>query len=435
VSEAPEGRVERAARSEPEFSRGYANYVLGLLLVVYVFNFIDRQVLAILLQDIKNELDVSDTAMGFLSGFAFVAFYTLAGIPIGRWADRGSRRAIIGLGLAVWSTMTVACGFAQSFVQLALARFGVGMGEAAGTPPSHSLISDYFPPERRATALSVYAIGVYVGAMIAYLAGGYVKELLGWRMAFILVGLPGVPLALLVRATIREPTRGYWEAAAPPAQAAFSEVLRFVFRKRAYVFLLLAASCQSLVGYGFLAWGPTFLVRVHAMDGIQIGIWLGLVIGLGGGVGAYLGGRIADRLGARDERWYMYLSAIVSLAGAPFAAAFVLLPGQTQALLAFIPFYVLGSMYVGPLWSLGQGLVQVRMRATASAILLFILNIVGLGIGPLLVGALNDALAPRYGDEAIRYSLLLLTAIGAGGSVFFWEGARTLRADLAAARE
>jgi predicted MFS family arabinose efflux permease len=414
-------------------SIGYSRYVLGVLFVVYVFNFIDRQVLAILLDPIKQELGVSDTAMGFLSGFAFAFFYTFAGIPIARWADRASRRSIIALGLGLWSAMTAASGLASSFLQLALARVGVGVGEAAGSPPAHSLISDYFAPERRATALAIYATGVYVGAMIAFLAGGYIREYFDWRIAFLVVGLPGIPLALLVRFTIREPPRGHSESGPADTRAAsMAEVIRFLLKRRSYVYIVTAASCQAMSGYGVLAWGPTFLGRVHQMGGVEIGIWFGLSIGLGGTLGAYLGGAIADRLGVRDRRWYMFLSAIVTLAGVPFVAGFLLLDDTRVALLCFIPFYVLAAMYVGPMLSMTQGLVRLRMRATASAILLFMLNMFGLGAGPLLVGFLNDQLNDRFGLEAIRYSLLVVGIIGGLASVFFLQASRTLREDLLA---
>jgi MFS family permease len=371
--------------------------------------------------------------MGFLSGFAFALFYTFAGIPIARWADSGSRRSIIALGLTVWSAMTAACGLAQSFVQLALARVGVGIGEAAGSPPAHSLISDYFPPERRGTALSIYSTGVYIGAMIAFLAGGYLREHFDWRTAFLVVGLPGIPLALLLRATVREPPRGHSEGFAVDAQTdSVWDVIVFLWSRRSFVFLVIAASFQSLSGYGVLAWGPTFLGRVHQLDGVQIGIWLGLIIGLGGTLGAFLGGAIADRLGARDPRWYLFLSAIVCLTGVPFVAGFALAGGTMAALLCFIPFYVLAAMYVGPMLWMVQGLVKLRMRAMASAILLFILNMVGLGLGPFLIGFLNDQLADRFGVEAIRYSLLVVGMVGIPSSAFFLLASRTLRDDLRA---
>jgi predicted MFS family arabinose efflux permease len=419
--------------TKPEITRPYSNYVLAVLFLVYVFNFIDRQVLAILLEDIKADFGVSDTAMGFLAGFAFALFYTVAGIPLARWADRGSRRSIIALGLGVWSLMTAASGLARNFAQLALARVGVGIGEAAGTPPAHSLISDYFPPERRATALAIYANGVYVGAMLAYLAGGFIKQHFDWRTVYLAVGLPGILLALVVRLTVREPPRGYSERGAVSAEpASLGEVIRFLLSNRSFVYIVIAASFQALTGYGFLTWGPTFLGRVHHMDGVEIATWLGLSIGLGGSFGALLGGTIADRLGIRDLRWYMLVPAIVSLAAPPFAAGFVLLEDRLLALLCFVPFYVLGAMYIGPMLSMVQGLVKLRMRATASAILLFILNMIGLGAGPFIVGFLNDLLAEQFGVEAIRYSMLGVGVMGGPAAVFFYLASRNLREDLRA---
>ncbi len=416
---------------ESEVTPGYANYVLGLLFFVYVFNFIDRQILAILLEAIKEDLGASDTAMGILSGFAFAVFYTFAGIPIARWADRGSRRSIIALGLGVWSVMTAASGMAQSFAQLALARVGVGVGEAAGSPPAHSLISDYFPPEKRATALSIYATGVYVGAMIAYLAGGYIVEYFNWRTAFFVVGLPGVFLAVLVRFTIRELPRGFSELREIEVEpVSTGDVLRFLATQRSFVLITLGGAVQSLSGYGVLAWGPTFLRRVHGMGSIEIGTWLGLIIGIGGALGAYAGGVIADRKGREDKRAYSYLCGTVCVLGVPLGLAFLLADSRIPALLWFTPFYMLGAMYVGPMLSMCQGLVPLQMRATASAVLLFVLNLVGLGAGPTLVGFLNDALAPTYGDEAIRYSLLVVTLGGVVSSALFFAASRSLRADL-----
>jgi MFS family permease len=427
--------MERSPSREIEVSPAYANYVLGLLFTVYVFNFIDRQILGILLEAIKSDLGVSDTAMGLLTGFAFAFFYTIAGIPIARLADRHSRSAIIAVGLTVWSVMTAASGLARNFSHLALARVLVGVGEAAGSPPAHSLISDYFPPERRGTALSVYASGVYIGTMLAFLAGGYIVEHFSWRAAFFVVGMPGVLLALLVGFTIRELPRGFSEAnAAAESQDSIGDVLRFLASRRSFLLITTAGAVQSLSGYGVLIWGPTFLRRVHGMGIVDIGIWLGLIVGIGGTVGAYLGGSIADRLGRRDPRWYVFLSALVCGAGVPFGVGFLLLPTPWLALLSFLPFYLLGAMYVGPMLWVTQGLVKLRMRATASAILLFVLNLVGLGAGPVVVGLMNDLWATRFGDEAIRYSLLVVTLTGVLSSALFLLASRSLREELAAVR-
>ena len=419
--------------AEAPVSRGYRSYVLGLLFVVYVFNFIDRQVLSILIDPIKEDLGVSDTAMGLLVGLTFAVFYTLAGIPIARWADRGSRRTVIAVSLTVWSLMTAASGLARSFLHLALARIGVGVGEAGGTPPSHALLSDYFPPQQRATALALYGNGIYVGAGLGMLAGGLLKEAFGdWRPAFYAVGLAGLPLGLLVALTVRELPRGASESA-PVATSGlgFFGVMRFLFARRSFRWIVVGACCQAISGYAFLSWGAMFLVRVHEMTYGDVGRWLGLTIAVAGCTGVTLGGWLADRLGRRDERWYMRLPAVVSVAGLPFAAGFLLLGSPEAALLSFVPFYAISNMYVGPLWSTAQNLARPDMRATASAVLLLILNIVGLGLGPFAVGVLNDQLAEVYGLASIRYSLSFVALIGGLASVFFWIASASLPEDLA----
>ena len=423
---------------EARVSTAYSRYVLGVLFVVYVFNFIDRQVLSILLPSIKADLDVSDTYMGFLTGPAFVLFYTFAGIPIARLADRTSRRSVIALGLVVWTAMTTASGLVRNFWQLAAARVGVGIGEAAGSPPAHSLISDYFPPERRATALSIYGAGVYLGVAAAFLGGGYVGHHFGWRTVYLVIGLAGFPLAALVRFTIRELPRGYSDrgAAAGGDQAiSLRQALRRLARNRSFVLVMSATAVMSLSGYGVLTWGATFLMRVHKMGMVEVGVWLGLAIGITGGLGAYLGGSLADRMGRRDARWYVWLPALELLAAVPFVVGFVLFESRTAALLSFIPFHLLATMYLGPMLSTIQNLVVPRMRATASAVNLFVVNLVGLGVGPLLMGYLNDQLASEYGDEAIRWSMLAVGLVGGFSSIVFYAAGRNLRQDLEAARE
>lgn len=418
-------------------SNGYARYVLGVLFLVYVCNFIDRQVLSILLDDIKRDLQVSDTAMGLLAGFAFVVFYTIAGIPIARWADRGSRRSIIAIGLAFWSAMTAACGLAQNFVQLALARVGVGVGEAAGSPPAHSLIADYFPPERRSTALAIYGAAVYPGTMMAFLLGGYIRQWFEWRTVFFIVGLPGILLALLVRFTVKEPPRGMSEGAvsqAAQAPATLRETLRYLLGCPSYLLIMAGSSVQSLSGYSVMVWGPSFLRRVHGLSSVEIGTTLGLAVGIAGFAGALLGGRLTDRLGSRDPRWYMRLPAIAALLALPLVSGFLLTDDLTLAIACFAPYYALGALYLGPMFAMTQGLVRLRMRATASAILLFVVNLIGLGLGPLMVGIFNDTVFAGYGQGAIRYSLLMGAWAGGIASLLFWAASRRLPADLARAR-
>ena len=408
----------------------YAWYVLALLSLTYVLNFIDRQILAMLIEPIKKEFGVSDTAMGLLSGFAFVVFYTIAGIPVARWADRGSRKAIITSALVIWSAMTAACGFARSFAQLAVARVLVGIGEAGGSPPAHSLIADYFPPRQRATALAIYAWGVYVGAALAFLAGGYLIQRYDWRMAFIIVGLPGIVLAILFGLTVKEPPRGWSEGRSAATTPPLGETLRHLATRRAFILIALASAVQSLSGYGVLTWGPTFLARVHAMSWNDIGVSLGSIIGVAGCLGTFVGGRMADRFGARDVRWYMRLPAIQSLLCVPFVAGFALMPTPELSLLSFVPFYALGAMYLGPMFAVVQGLAPLRMRTLASAILLFVVNMVGLGLGPLAIGLLNDHVFAAHGAEAIRYSMLTMGIAGGGASLLFWRSSVVLGSEL-----
>ncbi len=412
---------------------GTANYVLGVLFFVYVFNFIDRQILSILLEDIKQELQVSDTAMGFLTGIAFALFYATAGIPIARWADVGVRRSIIALGLLVWSVMTAASGLVRNFGELVVARIGVGVGEAAGSPPAHSLLADYFPPERRATALSIYSMGVHVGILFGFLAGGWINEFFGWRQAFFVVGLPGIALAALVRFTVPEPVRGASEGivqAEEPEPA--REVFRFLWSLRSFRHLAIASGLHAFAGYGFAQWAPTFLRRVHGLSSGEVGTYLGLIIGIGGILGNLAGGTLADRFGRLDSRWYLWVPALSALAVVPFVAGFLLVDSLALALAIYLPGVAFGAMWIGSILAITQAMVKLRMRAMASAILFLILNLIGLGLGPQLVGVLNDLLAPRFGDEAIRYSLLLANFTTVWSALHFALAARTLEVDLTA---
>jgi predicted MFS family arabinose efflux permease len=427
-------QADAKAGGEPavSFTPAYSRYVLVILFLVYVSNFVDRQILSILLDPIKQDLGASDTQMGFLTGFAFALFYTFAGIPIARLADRGVRRSIIAMGLTVWSLMTAASGLASSYTQLALARVGVGIGEAAGSPPSHSLISDYFPPERRATALGFYSTGIYFGILVGFFGGGVINEYWGWRAAFLIVGLPGLLLALVVRFTIKEPPRGHSEqGVVDDSTDSVADVARHLFSRRSFVFLSLGASLHAFAGYGFGTWVPPFLGRVHGMGTAEIGTWVGLIAGLGGATGAFLGGRLTDKLGQHDKRYYVWVPAFSSIVGLPFVFPFLLMDDVHTALIIYIPAVVFGAAYLGPTFAVTQALVKVRMRAVASSILLFIINIIGLGAGPQVVGVLNDLLSDRFGIEAVRYSLMIvgLTNVFATGCYLY--AARSIREDLA----
>lgn len=422
--------------SKPEgTSAFYKWYALTILFIVYVFNFIDRSILSILAESIKLDMGLSDSQLGFMGGLAFALFYTFLGIPIARLADTGGRRNILSVCLALWSGMTALCGYAQNFYQLLAARIGVAVGEAGGSPPSHSMISDLFPPHQRATALGIYALGIPVGTMIGNLAGGWINEAFDWRTAFMVVGVPGVFMALVVRFTMREPTRGAMETVkvehttdAPPV----SVVFKYLWSRRSFKYMSLGAALHAFVGYGVGAWIPPMFIRSHEWNTLQIGealFWLGFA----GMIGTFTGGYFADKLAVRDVRWYVWLPGIATLCSVPFAAFAYLWHDPVLALIVYAIPYVLNSYYLGPTFSLTQGLVGLRMRALAASILLFVLNLIGMGLGPWFTGILSDVLRAYtdLGTESLRWALvgvLIFNVISAG---LYMLAAKDLKADLA----
>lgn len=408
------------------------HYALSVLVVVYTFNFIDRQILSILMESIKLDLELTDQALGFLAGFAFAAFYAVLGMPIAMWADRGNRRNLISLALAIWSVMTALSGLAQNFAHLALARVGVGIGEAGCSPPAHSLISDYYPPEQRATALGIYSIGIPAGIMFGLFVGGWINETYGWRYAFFVVGLPGLLLAALVRFTVQEPPRGLSEnRSAEEIPPAFTETVKFLLRRPAFLHIAFGGALAAFVGYGVISWFPSFLIRTHGMKTTEIGLWLGLIMGIPGGAGIFLGGYFADKFGAADPRWYLWTAAVASLVALPFGVATYLLSNPYWALAVFSIPILLSNFWQATVFAQTQSLVRLRMRGVASAILLFIINIIGLGAGPWMVGVLSDLLAPRYGADSLRWSLMIFGSLGLWVAYHFYAGGKYLAADLA----
>jgi MFS family permease len=412
----------------PDVSPAYARYMLGILVLAYVINFVDRQILSILLPSIQQDLGLSDTQLGILGGVAFAIFYATLGIPIGRLADRWSRKGVIAISLAVWSAMTAVCGFAGGFAQLLIARIGVGVGEAGGSPPAHSLISEYFPEERRGTALSIFSLGVPIGILFGFLLGGWIDEFFGWRRAFLVVGAPGVVLAVVVALTLRERPRSERAAVAVPD---VSEVFRYLWGLKSFRHASFAAALYAFVGYAVVGWAPTFLVRSHGMTSGPIGTWLAMIIGIGGAVGTLLGGRLADGLGARDRRAYLLVPAVAMLVSFPPAFIIYLTDETTLALVVLILPVLAGSMYQGPIFSVVQSLAPPSMRSTAAAVLLFVINIIGMGLGPSTAGLLSDWLRPSFGDDSLRYALLIVSAAYLWAALHFWLASRTLREDLA----
>ncbi len=423
---------------EKRFSSAYQWYALGLLFVVYVFNFIDRSILSILAQSIKEDLQISDTALGFLSGFAFAIFYTALGLPIARLADKGVRRNVLVVCLTIWSGMTALCGLAQSFLQLLLCRIGVAVGEAGGSPPSHSMISDLFAQQRRATALGIYALGIPVGTMLGYLLGGWINDAFSWREAFMLVGVPGLMLALVVRLTLKEPPRGLSEPVRVAAGVTppIGDVFRLLWQRRSFRWLSIGAGFQAFVGYGSSAWLPPMFERSHGLSSTDIGIAL-FWLGVPSVAGTFLGGWLGDVFARRDVRAYVWLPAWITLAGVPFSAYAYLGGNPTWAFIALILPNLFGGFWLAPTFSLTQGLVGLRMRAVAASIVLFVLNIIGLGFGPQFIGIVADLLNAftGLGLESLRWALVISLGFSFVATFCYVRSARTLKADLAHSHE
>jgi MFS family permease len=402
-----------------------------VLTLVYAVNFIDRQLLSILQESIKMDLGLSDTQLGYL-GIAFAIFYVFAGIPIARLADKSNRRNIISLSIAGWSVMTVLTGAVQNFAQLLAARIGVGVGEAGCSPPAHSIITDMYPPERRATALSTYSVGINIGIMFGILLGGVINQYFGWRWAFLVVGAPGILVALFFRFTVDEPPRGFSEKKpVEPEAVPFSRVLKFIAERKYLVHLSLASGLSALVGYGLTSWVASFFIRSHGMgdETALLGLWLSIGAGVFGGMGTFGFGFLSDKFGKKDKRWYMWVPAIAILTCLPLTAITMMLEDKSAALMMQLLPSIFTTGYLGAALSVFHGAVEPRMRATASALFFLILNIVGLGFGTFIIGFISDALTPQYGIESLRYSILFVVSIaGIWSALHFFLGARDIKA-------
>ena len=414
---------------------GYAHYVLGALTLCYVVNVMDRsQILAASLQTIKLELGASDLQMGMLTGLPFAVFYAIMGIPIAALADRWSRRNVLALSVGFWSAMTALFGLAGSFTTLFVTRVGTAVGEAGGSPPSHSLISDYFPKSRRGTAFSIFALAVPIGSALGAAIGGWGNDNLGWRMTFVAVGAPGLLLALLVRMTVLEPPRGMSDGVVRSAEKApaMLDVLRFLWFRPSFRHLSLAAALHSVVWYASGAFNNAFLQRSHALTAAEAGYWIA-VFSLIAGVGTFVGGFLADRLSVRlnDRRWYLWVPGIATLFCVPFQFLAYLSPTLSTALPGFVGLMLMAAVFFGPSFAMTQALATLRMRSVATSVLLFIQTLIGNGLGPSLTGFLSDWLAPSYQVDSLRYALVIIGVVNVWAAVHYALGARTLRADMA----
>ena len=405
-----------ATTTAPKAGTGYRYLVAGLLAVVYTFNFMDRQIMSTLAEPIRKELGFSDTALGALGGIYFALFYTTFGLPVAWLSDRFKRVWIMATACGIWSLFTAGCGLATNFTQLALSRIMVGVGEAGGSPPSYSLISDYFPAKERGTGLAIYSLGVPLGSMLGVAFGGGVAAAYNWRIAFFAVGLPGVVLAAIMLLVVREPRRGGLdefalgaEAHEPPPPA--MQVISGFFTNRTLLCVAIACGLSAFVGYAMLNWNAPMLMRVKGATLKEVSNYYGWVIGGTGVVGTFMAGWLADKLGHKDRRWYAWIPAIAFTLSLPALAGLIWAPTWQIALMFVAIPALLNNMYLAPALAVVQNAVPPGQRTMAGAILLFVLNLIGLGGGPIFLGKVSDMAKPHYGDHSLLVGYAALAPV------------------------
>ena len=416
-------------RMDPK-SPAYRAYVMFILVVVYTFNFIDRQIVGILAVPIKADLGLTDTQLGLMGGLAFALFYTGLGIPVAMLADRWNRTWIMTAALTVWSGMTAACGLATNFWQLFLARLGVGVGEAGGVAPAYSLISDYFPSHQRARALSVYSFGIPIGSALGILFGGYIASKIDWRFAFFAVGIAGILVAPIFKLTVAEPARGQYDVKGPDAPPpSLRQIIELLSHKPSFWIISLGAAASSMMGYGLFFWLPSFFVRSFGLELLEASVVFGSILLIGGIAGTWAGGYMADRFGAGKRGNYVIIPAIAFLATIPLYILAILSPNLTMTFFALLIPTGLGLAWLGPVLSAIQHVVPPTMRATASAIFLFINNLIGIGAGTVALGIISDNLEARFGDDSLRYAILAGTGFYLVAAILFLASAKRLAND------
>lgn len=407
-------------------------YILLVLTIVYAFNFIDRQIISIIAQDVKEDLGLSDTQVGMMTGLAFALFYSVMAIPISRFADKGNRKNVLSLCLAFWSIMTAVTGTVSNFTQMFLARMGVGLGEAGGVPTSYSMISDIFPPEERGKAMSIFTMGTSVGILAAFIGGGYVLVNYGWRMSLFVVGLPGLFIAIIVYLTIQEPTKGIYDNVKNQQESTPSilTIASIVFKNKTFINITLAKSFLVFTSYAVNAFIAIFFIRLHEMPKSSLFVNLGLAVAVGGIIGAAIGGYFSDKLGNIDIRWYSWIGIMGGIIAAPAYYIMFTTPNVTIALFSF-SFATMGFLISsGPAIAVMQSVVDAKMRAGTAAFYLLISNLIGLGLGPLLIGIISDYYEPAYGLDSIRIALLFTFITQVLSIIFYWLAGRSYPRDI-----
>lgn len=434
-----------AARGSTEvtYSKAYLGYVLFVLFLGMTLSFADRQLINILVEPIKAEFGATDTEMGLLTGLAFVLLYATMSIPLARLADRKSRRNILMIAMAVWSAMTALCGMSANFLQLALARFGVGIGEAGGGPASYSIAADYFSPQRRNTVFGILAAGAPFGVLLSMYGGAVVATHYGWRATFLGLGIPGILLAILIYFTVQEPPRGRWDTQRSDApELGIRHVLQLLWRDRALRYTALASGLTSISGFASAAWLPSFFIRVHDLSLVEAGLALGLGGTLGGMLGGVMGGVLADRLARRNPRWQLNVAAIGTLLSVPAQCLVLLWPHGAAVTIGGmnLPVAVMlvpvGASFLafmqGPAVAAVQNVAAPPIRTQATAAFFFVTSALGMGFGPVSIGIINDAIAHTAGDEAVRYSLLGSLVFMLIGALLFWRASHYYAAAMRA---
>lgn len=400
--------------------------VLALLLLAYIFNFLDRTIVNILSESIIADLQLTDTQFGALTGLAFAILYSVLAVPLAMLADRTSRSRVIAASLAVWSGFTALCGMAANFWQLFIFRLGVGVGEAGGVAPSYALIADYFPPHRRARALAIFSLGIPLGLAAGTLIGAYLAHWINWRAAFMAMGVAGIALAPVMLYFVRDVRRAKDRTSQPTS---LMRTFPMVASKPTFWLMAFAASCSSLAGYGLAAWTPSVLARSFDLSLVERGHFLAAIFLIGGTTGVFAGGWLADRLGQRDRSWYARLPAIAWLITAPLFVAGLMAPEAWMAWLLLLIPNALNILWLGPVTTAVQHLVPRAMRATASASFLLINNLIGLGVGPTLIGALSDLFKERFGTEALRYAAVSVVGFYVVAGLLMFFAVKRLRFD------
>jgi len=415
--------------------KGTRKTALGLLTAAYAFSMTDRLILSILFEPLKEEFSLTDTQLGFLGGLSFAIFYATIGVPIARLADRSNRTRIIVLSLLLFSLMTTLSGLAVSFTMLVILRMLVGVGEAGVNPASHSIIADYYEQEKRPSAMSVWAVGANVGAILGFMIGGYVSQTYGWRAAFYCVGIPGVVLAILIHFVMKEPKRGLSDQTdVAPSESTLRETLAYIWQSKALLHLVAGSTVSSIATYGVVQWLPTFFMRIHGLSQTQVGLILGGVFGILGAAGAITGGKLFERI-SRDEpsRGPLFI-ALCSVSLIPVSAAAYFAGPFALAIAIFVPVAFVSNFFLGVALSLVQTLSRIDMRAKAAALKMLFLNLIGLGVGPLLVGAVSDLFEPLMGIDSLRLALASMSLLGIWSAWHFVQLSRHYKDGLAIAK-